>query len=123
MGSPKDKGFRQMPLWDESLQRNIPVFLWWVFIPFVLEHLQRLDQALPRLTRMDDSIHEPAFRSHVGIREAVPEFFHFLRSHGFAVFRSLQFALVDDVDGTLGPHNSDLRRGPGIVHVRSDMLL
>ena len=50
-----------------TLQRYIPMLLSRVLVALGLQHLQRLDQLLARLSRLDDGIKKAAFRSHIGI--------------------------------------------------------
>ena len=70
---------------DSYLQRNIPMLLRRVLVPLGLQHLQRLDQLLARLARLDHGIHESAVGGHVGIRQAVAEFFDLLLANRFAI--------------------------------------
>jgi len=74
-----------------------------VLIPLSLQHLQRLNQFLARLARLDDRINESAIGRHIRIRQPVAKFFNLLLADHFAIFRAIQFALVDDVHRAFRP--------------------
>jgi len=54
------------------------VFLRRVFVPFSLEHFERINQLPTRLPRWDYCVHVSSFGSHVWIGESVAEFFDLL---------------------------------------------
>src|SRR5581483_9241490 len=62
-----------------TLQRYIPVLLRRILVPLGLQHLQRLDQFLPRLPRLNDSIQESPIGRHIRIGKAVAKLFNLLR--------------------------------------------
>ena len=70
--------FGMDPCSRSELQRYIPMLLRRVFVPLGLQHLQRLDQLLAGLARLNHGIDESAIGGNVGIGEAVAEFFDLL---------------------------------------------
>ena len=65
------------------------MLLRWILVALSLQHLQRLNQFLARLTRLDDCIYESAIGSHVGIRQPLAEFFDLLLANRFAIFSAV----------------------------------
>src|SRR5262245_1557697 len=59
-----------------GLQRNIPVLLRRVLVALAVEHLQRLDQAPPRLARRDHRVYVSSLGSDVRIGKELAEFFN-----------------------------------------------
>jgi hypothetical protein len=93
-----------------------------ILIPLGLQHGERLNQFLPRLPRLNDSIHEPAIRRHVGIGKSFAEFLDFASPHLVAILRLLQLALLNNVHRALRAHHGDFRRRPGVIHIGANVL-
>ena len=93
-----------------------------VLIPLGPEHLQRLDQLLAGLARLDDRIDESTIGGYVGVCQALAELFDLLLANRYAIFRAVQFALVDDIHRAFRPHHRNFGARPGIVHIRANVL-
>src|SRR3989442_15083680 len=84
-----------------------------VFGALRLQREECLDQARPRVARIDDVVEVAARRRLIGMGEL------------FAVLVGALFArlsLIENLDRSLGTHAGDLRRGPGHVVVAADVL-
>src|SRR5260221_3089358 len=104
------------------LQRNVPMLLWRIAVAFVLQHLQRVNQAWASIRGHDHIINEAAPRSHVRVSELLTvqcDEFSFLRHRvcGFG-----KFAAEDDAHGTIWPHDRNLGGGPCQVKIAAYML-
>src|SRR5437867_3401143 len=96
-----------------ALERNVAMLLGRIAVALAGERGERVDQARPRVARVDDVVQIAARGGLIGVREFI------------AVFRDLLFgrlALVENLDRALRPHHRDLRRGPGDVVVAADVL-
>src|ERR1700692_132723 len=100
-----------------TLQRDIPVLLSRVLVALVLQHVQRLDELLARLSRLNHRIDKSAIGGHVRIGQAVAEFFDLLLTSFFAIFSTIQFALVDNIHRAFRPHHRNLGARPCVVDV------
>src|SRR5882672_11615928 len=63
------------------LERNIPMLLRRVLVALGLQHFQRLDQLLARLSRLDDCIEIAALCRYVRVRKPVAKFFNLALTH------------------------------------------
>src|SRR5438034_6075452 len=101
-GSPQDvEGSRSLPLIDHSSQRDVAVLAWGVRVALGPQQRQRRRQACARVARLDDLVHVPALRRHVGVGELLPVLADLRLAEGGGVRRALELAAVEDVDGAL----------------------
>src|SRR2546427_3416954 len=84
-----------------------------VFGALRLQREECLDQARPRVARIDDVVEVAARRRLIGMGEL----FAVLVGALFA-----RFSFIENLDRSLGTHDGDLRRGPGHVVVAADVL-
>src|SRR5579864_513223 len=113
-----DPGSCRTPGFKFNLQRDVSVFLGWVFVALGVQHFEGVDQLLAGLAGLDDGVHESALGGDVGISKSLAKFFDLFFANQLAAcvaFRfsrveicgALQFALVNDVHRTFWPHDSD----------------
>src|SRR5215212_1706987 len=103
-------------------ERDVAMLLSRVGVPLRLQHLERTDDARPRLGGPDDVVDVPTPRGDVRVRE-----FRLIRSDEpsalpHRIVRCREFVLVDDVHGALSAHDGNLGRWPGEVDVAADVL-
>ena len=79
----------------------------------VLQHVEGLDDLLPRLGGVDDLVNETAGGGDIGIHELVVVLGHHFGSLGLLVGGGLDGLASDDADGSVSAHNGDLGDGPG----------
>src|ERR1051326_6759820 len=82
---------------------------------------ERSNELRARLLGLDHVVDVALLRGHVGVRERLAVLAHEVRALARGVRRGRQLLLVKDVDGALGAHDGDLRRGPRDVVVRADV--
>ena len=71
---------------------------------------------------LDHGIEVPAGGGGVGIRKLLPELRYLLGPERVRIGCRRELALVEHVDGPLGAHHSDLRRGPRVVPISAEVL-
>src|SRR5437763_2382685 len=97
-----------------ALQRKVAMLLGRILVTLGLERRERVDQARPRVARVDDVVQVAPRRREVGVGELLPVL-------GLAVVGGL-FPLVQDFDRALRPHHRYLRARPGDVVIAPDVL-
>ena len=84
--------------------------------------MQGPDQGGPSLLRLDDVVEKPPFRRHVRIGELLLVVLNQLLGFLCRLLGRSDFPLEDDVDGSLGTHNGDLGRRPGVIEITADVF-
>src|SRR5690625_104235 len=108
-------------LWP-ALQWYIPMLPGRVRVPLVLEHIEGVDQARPRLARVDDIIYISSCRRYVGVRELLAVLCLELRGQCLGVIRCCDLSAEEDLDRALRAHHRDLGGRPGEVDITPYVL-
>ena len=98
------------------------MFLWWIAIPLIFQHLQRRYQLCPGKARLNNLIHIAAAGSNVRIGKHLSIFGDKLFTPLIGIIRFIDRVLKQDIDRSFRAHHRDFRRGPGIIDVASHVL-
>src|ERR1019366_8126779 len=104
------------------LQRNVAMFLTRRGVHLVLQHAKRADHARAGFARLDHIVDEAALGGDERVGETLAKLFGLLRAHGVPVGGRRQLAAIDNVHGTLWPHDGDFGAGPRQVDIRANVL-
>ena len=107
----------------KSLKRNIPVFFHRVGVTFILQQCQSTDDSQTGIGRFDDIINIPPLGSNIGIGDAYPDIpFSFSARKATGILCFCRLPAVKYSNSTLGAHNRNFSRRPGIVNITAQML-
>ena len=93
-----------------------------VLVALVAKHVERVDEAGPCGTGVDDVINVAPPCSDVGVSELSPVFLDADPGSCLRILGSIEFLPEEHFDGALGAHDRDLRGRPSQVHIPSDVL-
>src|SRR5690349_6843485 len=122
-GSPQDvSGWRSPGLIHDSSQRDVAVLAWGVGVPLGPQQRQRRAEPRAGVARLDHLVHVAALGRDVRVGELLAILADAGLAEGGGVAGRLELAPVEDVDGALGAHHRDLRRGKREVGVAANVL-
>src|SRR5262249_15464121 len=98
------------------------MFLGWVGVALVLEHIEGYDELFARVARLDDLVHVPTGGGDVGVGELLLVVIDQILPPLFGVGSVIYLIFEDDANGTIYAHHGDLGSGPSVIDIAADVL-
>ena len=106
----------------QTLQGNVPMFLFWIEVDLRMCEFQRFNQFFPGLPWNNDLIEVAAFRGNKRSRKLLAEFPNLSLDSLFLVRAGLNLFFENDLDRSFRSHDCDLRGWPRKIHIAAYVL-